>query len=373
VRPALEGLNPRRKIRKTFAHINRRRFLFFYGLPMINYHQRFKFDLFVKTIDGDLFRQYFCSIDVDPPDGQNINNPASVRKLIESQDEIKRLEINEEIHRIHDIAERQMERLMDICSRFGIQCQDSETPQTSAMRVFLHKSREAFDEAYDYYLYDVYVEKQYFQKQGKSGDCFIRKGVKEDKHFFIIARGDCVKTQLEFLNKRIIPRSFRPAKQDMIVFNPATSTISVTSSARGLEDKKKYVEEFGKKILGLREIPAMTFKERLVNVEPLKEKTFYRPTKDIEKIIISQIILWRKAGMPARVDIRSKDAAKVLDEIRLSFQSCDILSVVLKFKLFGVKKALQIVIKPPEHTEIKVQEGKPVVEKYLKDKGVLLV
>ena len=323
--------------------------------------------------------------------------------MIKTQEIVRRSEIDEELHRIHDIAERQMERLLDICRRFDIKYQEGETPETTAMRVFLHEKREAFDEVYDYYLYDIYVEKlyhyrfdgskikfsgsdldcnvdcfqkeveKYFQEQGKSDDCFIRKGVAGDKFFFIIARGDCVKTQLEFLNKRIIPRSFRPARQDMIVFNPATSTISVTSSARSLDDKKKYVEEFGKQILGLKEIPEMTFKEKLVDAEPLKDEKFYEPTKEIERIAISQIVLWRQGSTPATIQIRSKDVAKSLEEMHFKLQYYSLISIVLKFKLFDVEKEIQIVINPPEHTEIKVREGKDVVEKYLKDKGVLLV
>ena len=193
---------------------------------MANYHQHFNFDKFTKTIDSKLFKEYFSRNKITLPEHININDSNSVRNLIKTQEEIKRLEIDEELQRIHDISERQMERLHDICQRFNIKNEDGEPPETTAMRVFLHENNEVFDEVYDYYLYDIYVERLYHYRfdgtkisfSGKSDDCFIRKGVDGDKYFFIIARGDCVKTQLEFLNKRIIPRSFRPAKQDMVVF-----------------------------------------------------------------------------------------------------------------------------------------------------------
>ena len=128
---------------------------------MANYHQHFNFDKFVKTIDPKLFKEYFSRNKITLPEHININDSDSVRNLIKTQEEIKRLEIDEELQRIHDISERQMERLQDICQRFNIKSEDGETPETTAMRVFLHENSEAFDEVYDYYLYDIYVERLY--------------------------------------------------------------------------------------------------------------------------------------------------------------------------------------------------------------------
>lgn len=370
---------------------------------MATYHQHFNFDKFVRIINSDLFRGYFDTKDVAFPSGINLNSPEEVKNLLLSLEQEKRLSLNEELQKIYDIAERQMERMQEAVRRHQIAFTEDDPPEDTAMRIFLHEDKSAFDEIYTQYLFDIYQERlyhyrfdhktvkftgkdiekklgtfqqsiaHYFKDQGKSDDCYVRKGVNGDKYFIIIARGDCVKTQLEFLNKQIIPHAFRPAKQDMVVFDKSTSTISITSSARSLDDKKKYVEVFGKNILGLKDIPEMTFKEKLVNIEPLKDDKFYEPTKEIEVITITRMTLRRRGSILTTIDLKSKDIRKSLEDMRIKLQYYDLLSASMKFQIHNIEKEVMIEIRPPEHTKIKQQAGRDIVEKYLQDKKVLLV
>ncbi len=369
---------------------------------MANYHQQFSFDRFIKTVDAGLISQYFSDKRISIPTGVNVNNPDEVRKIIDGCDQGKRLVINEEIRRINDLAMRQMEKVMEIIKKYDIKYVEGERPATTAIRVYFCKNQDAFDDLYDFYLFDIYSERMYyyrfdgtkykftekdldskvdafqaemvahFQKEGKGDDCIIRKGKEGDEHFFIIMRGDCMKTDYEFQNKKVLPLTFRQAKQEMIVFNPSTGTVSVTSGIRKFADKKKYVESFGINILGLKEVPEMTFKDALVKSEPLKDPAFYQPTKEIEKITVTQATLLRKGKIMTTLQIKSEDVMGSFDQMKFKLEYYDILSMVLRFKLYNVKKEIPVEISPPEHTDIKHREGSEIIKKYLQDKGVLL-
>lgn len=370
---------------------------------MANYHQRFTFDTFIKAIDTDLITQYFTDKGISVPKSASVNNPDDVRKLIASCDEGKRLVINEELRRANDLAVRQIERVMEVVKKHEINYVEGEKPVTTALRIYFCKNRDAFDELYDFYLYDIFSERLYyyrfnqkqyefsekglaakvekfqaemaehFRKEGKGDDCVIRQGQDGDEHFFIIMRGNGLKMDYEFAEKKVRMLTFQQAKQELVVFNPKTGTISVTSGIRKIEDKKKYVESFGINILGLKEVPEVTFKEELVKSDPLKDDKFYQPTKEIEKITVRQAVLLRKGKVFTTIDVKSKDVMASLSQMKFKLEYYDIKSMVIYFKLYNVKSEIPVEIVPPEHTEIKHRDGCEIIKKYLRDKGVLLV
>jgi len=317
---------------------------------MANYHQHFGFDRFIKTADAGLLTQYFSDKQLAVPAGVSINDPDEIRKILESCDQGKRLVVNEELRRINDLAMRQMEKVMEIIKKYDIKFVDGEKPATTAMRVYFCKNQDAFDELYDFYLYDIFSERMYyyrfdgkqykftekdldgrvdafqaemeahFQKDGKGDDCIIRRGKEGDEHFFIVMRGDCMKTDYEFQNKKVLPLTFRQAKQEMIVFNPNTGTISVTSGIRKFADKKKYVESFGVNILGLKEVLEMTFKTSLVKSDPLKDPAFYQPTTEIEKITVTQALLLRRGKVMTTLLVKSDDVMASFDQMKFKLE-----------------------------------------------------
>lgn len=369
---------------------------------MANYHQRFSFDRFIKTVDAGLFKQYLQSHQISPPPDTDLNDPDKIRKIIEGCDAGKRQVINEELQRINDLAMRQIEKVIEVIKKHNIEFLDGEKPATTSMRVYFCNDKDAFDELYDFYLFDIFSERMYyyrfdgkqykftekdlegrvdkfqaemeayFKTDGKGDDCIIRRGKEGDEHFFIIIRGDHMKTDYEFSKKKVLPLTYRQAKQEMIVFNSNTGVISVTSGIRKFDDKKKYVESFGVNILGLKEVPEMTFQEALVKVEPLKEDSFYQPTKEIEKITMAQAVLLRKGKVFTTLQVKSKDVIASFSQMRLKLKYYDIASVVIKFKLYSVNKEIPVEIIPPEHSDIKHRAGSEVIKKYLRDKKVLL-
>jgi len=237
-------------------------------------HRPFKLDKFVKAVEDDLLKAYLIRHGLTIPadmvlDGDNIE------KLLDGiEDKEKRLLIEEEMYCINDIADRSRNYLEDAVRDFNIQVNEDDSSETIALKVFLH-SEEAFSVAYDHYLYVIYSEKlshhqftegncdfgeskvanfkkeieQYFKETGKSENCNIRERIEGDKNIIFIARGDYMKTHLVFDGGRIRVQSFRPAKEDMLVFDRRNSVLSLNISGRSEAEKKKYIEIFGKNIL----------------------------------------------------------------------------------------------------------------------------
>lgn len=370
---------------------------------MSNYHQRFTFDSFIKAIDADLINRYFTEKSITIPAGVSVNNPDEARKLIAGCDRGKQLVIDEELRRVNDLAVKQAEKVMEVINEYEIEYVEGEKPITTCLRVYFCDDKDAFDELYDFYLYGLYSERLYyyrfdqgqyefseegldtkvekfqeemaehFKNDGKGDDCVIRTGKDGDEHFFIIMRGNGMKMDYEFAEKKVRMLSFHQAKQELVVFNPKTGTISVTSGIRKMDDKKKYVESFGVNILGLSEVPEMTFKEELVKADPLKEDSFYQPTTEIEKITVKQAVLLRRGQVFTTITVKSDDVMASLNQMRFKLEYYVIKSMALRFKLHNIKKEIPVEIIPPEHTEIKHREGSEIIKKYLQDKGVLLV
>jgi len=365
-------------------------------------HRSFKIDKFVKAVDDNLLTTYFLQ-------KHNITVPADVRFSDDTFDEFwnglgeeQRAVIEEELHCINDIADRARNYLEEAIREFSIQKGDDESSETVAMRVFLH-SDEAFYTAFDFYLYVVYSEKlshhkftsgagdfsqakvqqfkaaieQYFKESGKSQNCAIRERVDGDKHIILIARGDFMQTHLVFENGRVEIKSFRPAKEDMLVFDTRISVLSINISRRSDEDKKKYIKIFGNTIMGLSEIDEGTFNKTLVILDPIKNNTFnYGGNEHIESIRLTEVRVKQRGAAPIRLTVNSTDVTQVFSRYHISSDGTEFLSAKLKFlvKREGKKsKQLTVEVKPPENTKVPEKREKKVIEDYLREQGVLLV
>jgi hypothetical protein len=160
----------------------------------------FKTDKYLKSVDSRLRDQYFLNHHITLPANINFNDD-SFDEFWYAIEEEKRVDIEEELQCINDIADCARDCLERACQEYSILKEENETPETTAMRVYLH-SEEAFSLAFDYYLYySILSEKlihhrfrnvtadfaianvsrfksaieQYFRNCGKSGHCDIRE------------------------------------------------------------------------------------------------------------------------------------------------------------------------------------------------------
>ena len=365
-------------------------------------HRSFTLDKFLKAVDPQLRGQYFTKHSITFPDNVNFNDD-SLDNFWETISEAKRVEVEEELHCINDVADRARDCLEQACREFSIQKQDDELSETTAMRVFLHSNEEAFALAFDAYLYYILSEKvtrhkfqnvtpnfgdsqisqfksaveAHFKDCGKSDHCDIRHRIDGDKHILLIARGDFMKTHLVFDDQQNKPdiKSFRPAKEDMLVFNKGNNILSMSLNGRSDEDKMKYLEIFGNAFLGVTQIDNTTVNNSLVDIDPIKKRTFnFGGNEQIESIKLTEVHAKVRGGA-MRLILRSNDLSGIQGYGIGADGAAEFVSVKLKFfiKREGKKsKGFGVEIKQSGNSKIPQKKEKEIIESYLREQGVLL-
>jgi hypothetical protein len=364
-------------------------------------HRSFKLEKFIEMVDDDLLKAYFVKKGLTIPSDMNFD-AESVEGLLDSiKDEKKSSDIEEELHCINDIADRARGYLERAKNDYHIQVAEDETSETTAMKVFLH-SDEAFSLAFDFYLYVIYSEKlshhkfdkcecdfskakvdrfksaveQHFKDSGKSENCNIRERVDGDKHIILIARGDFMKSHLVFEEGKVHIRSFRPAKEDMLVFDKKSSILSINTSGWNDIDKKTYIEIFGTTILGLDKIDEKTIKSTLVILDPIKDGSFnYKGKGDVESVHLTEVRVKYSGSKTIKVMINCGDVMQAFSELKLSPAAAEYISAKLRFYIrrSGKKsKSITVEVKPPENTKLPEKKERGIIEDYLHEQGVLL-
>jgi len=366
-------------------------------------HRSFKLEKFIKSADDALLREYFRKWDVSVPGGLVFDSGEGFDRFWDSIENDRRIKIEESLQCINDTADKARDCLELACREFSIEKQDDETSETTAIRVYL-KGDEAFSLAFDAYLYYVLAEKmshhkfknvtidfggarvaqfksaveQFFKGCGKSDHCDIRQRRDGDKRIFLVARGDYVRTHLVFNDQqgKTDIKSFRPAKEDMLVFGSRNNILSLNLSGRSDEVKKRYIEMFGHAFLGVDRIDEETLNGSLVDVEPIKNRTFsFGGNEYIESVTLTEVSAKMHNGA-MRLVLRSNDLANTRG-YGIGFDgAAEFVSVKLKFfiKREGKKsKRMTVEIKPPENSRIPQKKEKQIIEEYLREQGVLLV
>ena len=364
-------------------------------------HRSFKLEKFIKGVNSDLLKVYFTRHNIPVVEGFvfSIDN---IHDFLDGiTDDGLRSYVEEELHCINDIADRARNYLEHAVRDYGIAVQEDEPSETTAMRVFLH-GEEAFSLAYDYYLFVVYSEKlshhkfdtnncnfaddrisllksaieQHFKDTGKSEHCDVRWRSNGDKHIVLVAHGDFMKTHLIFESSKVEIKSFRPAKEDMLVFDSNNCVLSVNTSGRSDTDKKKYIEIFGNAILGIDQVDESTFNNTLVVLDPIKDGSFsYSGNDDVDSVHLTEVRVKCRGSRVIRVAIGCGDVPQALSDLGLSLDDSEYVSAKLRFyiKRSGKKpKSITVEIKPPENTKLPEKAEKGIIESYLRDNGVLL-
>ncbi|MDO8489457.1 MAG: hypothetical protein Q7S42_05045 [Candidatus Omnitrophota bacterium] len=364
-------------------------------------HRSFKIEKFVTGVKSELLKEYFTRKDVPVADGFVFDRNNIHDFLDGISDEGKRSYIEEELQCINDIADRARGYLEQARREYNIAVQDDEPSEATAMRVFLH-SEEAFSLALDFYLYVVYSEKlshhkfdhnncnfaedrvallksaieEHFKDSGKSEHCDIRYRTHGGKHVVLIAHGNFMRTHLIFKDGKVDIQSFRPAKEDMLVFDTRNCVLSVNAGGWSDADKKRYIEIFGSAILGMDQVADATFNNTLVVLDPIKNGTFsYSGNNDVESVDLTEVRVKCRGTKVIRVTINCGDVRQAFSDLNISMQDGEYVSAKLRFyiKRSGKKsKSITVEIKPPENTKLPEKAEKEIIETYLRDNGVLL-
>jgi hypothetical protein len=364
-------------------------------------HRSFKLKKFIKGVDNDLLKAYFTHHKISVDQGFVFDKDNIDDFLDGIKNDAKRSYIEEEMQCINDIGDRARGYLEQAKIKYSIEVQEDEPSETTAMRVFLH-SEEAFSLAYDFYLFVIYSEKlshhkfehnhcnfaedrvailksaieQHFKDTGKSEYCDVRWREHNGKHIVLVAHGDFMKTHLVFEDGKVDIKSYRPAKEDMLVFNSSNCVLSVNISGRNELDKKKYIEIFGKAILDINQIDEKTLNSTLVVLDPIKNGSFdYSGNDKIESVQLTEVKVQCRGSKIIKVTINCGDVRQAFSDLGMSLQDAEYVSAKLRFYIKQEKKkskSITVEIKPPENTKLLEKKEKIIIEEYLRNNGVLL-
>ena len=363
-------------------------------------HRTYKFDKLIKVADDELLREYFSRKGFVIPPDQPVT-PEYIHELMDKiADEETALDLEEELLCINDIADTSVDRLDEIIEEFNIECDEDESPETTALRIYLHDNDEAFERAYDFYLCDVHSERlnhypvacekfefseekieqfqqkmQSFLKETRNTDnCYIRHRMYQGKFYVLIARGEPKKTLMELDGKRLKPRVYRPAKEDVLVYNQEASVLSLSSGRRKQIETVTYIETFAQNILGV-EISENIFssESRLVDLSLIIDDKFYQRTEDIAEIKLRQLYVKHHAEYVTEIIFKSDDVMKSIAEMSFPIKNCKLLSAKLDFYIEGRKRHIPVHLTSRGNTEIKQRREKEILEGFLRERGVLKI
>ncbi len=361
-----------------------------------------KFDTVIEVADKGLLAEYLSGKGLVLDRSKEISQDY-VHELLDnlSTDE-ERLDITEEIECMENLASEFFEKTREYIledSRYNIQWTKDESNETVLLRIFL-KHTDAYKLIYDLFLCDKFWAKlhhysleseqvnfdkdaikafksdlqEYLIDKKKDADCDVRERVYKDRNYILVLRGDEQKTVIVLKDGKKHHRVFRPAKEDMIVYDKEHSVIGMTPSIGGVRNKLFYANAFNKHILGGEtEIGKEFFAsdKYLVNLKPLLTKKFYERTADISEIRLVSLFVLKDSTLPMEINIKSSDVLKSLEDINITVSDKEILSAKLELKIEGQKRSIPVRLTQRSTSQLNKTKEREIVESFLRDKQII--
>lgn len=367
-------------------------------------HRGFTFEKFVNAVGEDLLRDYFSTKKISVPSGFPLDCEHVHTLLDELSNENVKSDIMEQLHCINDVAEKGQDYLEIAKSEFAIETPDDEPRERTAMRLFLNDNPDVFQVVYDLYSWRTEAAdlshhrfpdgqanfghdfldqfrhriEEHYGKQAKGRNCEIRHRVDGHNHIIFVARGDFLKTQQVWENGTLKNRYFRPAKEDILVFNTNNRVLSVKIRSRDTDDKVEYIKAFGNHILGKDELPNEIFDNSLLSLVPIQNGSFnYDGNQHIKWVKLVEVQMRIPKRGFIRLKINSNDLVSSLEKfLHICLEDGELISAKLRFKIEHdgkSQKPLTVELRPPERTSLNKKRDNTIIEEYLIENEVLLI
>jgi hypothetical protein len=374
-------------------------------------HRGMTFRKFVTAVGEELIKRYFDKINKPLP-AEIVFSDNTVSQFLDTTGEELKLTVNEDFQTVNDIAERGMNYIErsreedNIPPRLtepkgGGQVPENEPRERTAMRLFLDYS-DTFQKAYDRYLcltigatlthcqlpennadfspQQVEAFKNsitnYYQSCNKGADCSVRIHQENDCYYFLIARGDYVKSDMKWEDGTIKPIFYRPGKEDILVYNPKNKVLGIRTAGKSNDPKIKYIEQFCKNILKVESVDESVYTKSLISLNPFQNKTFnYNETKTMKGIKLLELDGIINGTNKIKISLGSPDLLQSLDEIGVDLSTIELRAVRLLFRIKSngfLLKPVKIEITTNSRADLSKKQGKEIIEDYLREQGVIL-
>lgn len=366
-------------------------------------HRGLTLKKFVHAIPWDLFQRYFAALEWEnqPSHWVFLNHEAMEEFLKRPENAQTSAIILEDFRRINDICEQGMNLVVRAYQKFNLKFDLDRPRQELAMRLLLDH-RDAFEFAWTRYL--LYASssrlsfhgvpshrvvigeselaafreeiRRWFADLAKGDVCNVRRFEDARDTVILVSHGSYIRTIAYWESDRIALNSFRPASEDILVYNPETSLLSIKASLE--KDRQQYLHAFAKCIARDESLLKDAMREQVFSLIPLQNGTFdFGGDPPITRIELLKVRLKLYSPGDPVIDVKSRDVLQTFarDLDGLSLKSGELTFAKFCFHIHpGGEKPVKVTfeVEPPSRTNLAQKLYADIIENYLVQQGVKL-
>jgi len=358
---------------------------------------------FVSAIDPELMERYFTE---KLPKGTKlpprfVMSLSAVEAFMEhSRNAEARGLIEQDFRKINDICEKGKNLLVKAYRCFSIQMPEGHTPENMAMKLFLDYG-DAFDYAYAWYSYyhasgkmshhkipgdfrltekklNAFLKetRDWFKDLAKGPECIITHYDEENSTVVLVKHGSYVRTVAYWNEDKIEIQSFRPASEDILLYNKETEVLSIKASLA--KDREQYIRSFSRCIMGDESLAESEDRDTVYTLRPLQDGSFnWEGNENIKEIILTEVKLKLPGSTEPVIKISSGNVRKTLAEgvLGIGLNSGKLTYAHFRFILDadGKRRKVSFMIAPPDVSDLAQKKHSDIISDYLKNQGVRLI
>jgi len=366
-------------------------------------HRNLSLKTLIKAVPWDLFQRYFDQLEIEQkPSGWALINAQAMETFLDAPENAEAAgRITEDFKRINDLCGSGMGNLVRAYRKYSIAFDHQAPAQELAMRLYLDH-REPFEFAWSLYLFygcpsklsrhyvtipDLAVSDDrlgqfkasvqgWFADLAKGSVCQVHSFQDDGETIIRVSRGSYLRTVACWEGEDMTFKTYRPASEDLLVHNPATSTLSIKASIE--KEREEYLRLFAVHIAEDASIADTAKRERVFSLSPVQKGTFdYGGHGAVSRVDLTKIRLKLRGPTNPIVDIGADDVRQALDDGAwgLSLRSGELVMARFRFHLRPQgegPKRVTFDIEPPARTDLTQKRYADIIESYLREQGVKL-
>ncbi len=367
-------------------------------------HRGLTFKRFFHAIPLDLFERYLDQLQTEgKPSGWALLHHKNLEAFLgDPQNAAVSPLILQDFHRINDLCGHGMSLLVRAYRRAEVDIDQSGTAEELAMRLFLDH-REAFECAWSLYLiysnpsklsvYRVpgpsiqvaaeHVQRlqsdlaSWFSGLAKGDACQVDWFVDGDETVIRISRGSYLRTVACWQGDEVTFMRFRPASEDVIVYNRRLSELVIKASLP--KDRAQYLTAFAACIAGDTRLAEAAREAPVFTLAPLQDGTFhFEGDGVVTGVSLVRVTINLRDRRSTVMELKSEDVVETLRRppfAGLSLAAVELVAASFRFQLQpedAPPASVTFEIEPPARTDLTQKLYADIIERYLTEQGVRL-
>ncbi len=368
-------------------------------------HRGLSLRRFVFAVPWDFFERYFGQLKSDSrPNAWAFLNPNVLEDFLSDTANAEASPaILEDFHRMNDLAGTHFGLLIRAYQESHVECSQDLSPEALAMQLFLD-DRETFEYAWTMYLFFATPARVYeycfpagslsadgekmarmkanlqgwFANNKKGSQCEIATFTDSDGFLVRVSRGSYLKTVARWNGKTIEFETFRPASEDVLLYDSSGSRLRVQCGVK--RDRECYVRSFAAFVAGDSDLADIALSRSVFSLEPIQSGSFeYGGYGAVTRVWLTEAHLRLPLlGDPIYI-LKSDDVTRTLSESGsgLSLNSGELTRVRLRFevRLEAEKRPreVNVDIEPPGYSSLTQRAYAQIIDGYLRAQGAKLI